>query len=285
MLFKICAVIVTYNPDLDVLKKLTESIGKQVSKIVIVDNGTKEDIRKVIKSTSNLEILLMNKNLGIAEAQNIAVKNNFDNEITHFIFFDQDSLPNSNLVSTLIKDSKVLIEKNINIGVIGPKFVDSRNNFTYSKSDVIEEKTLIISSGSLISKETFRKVGLMNKSFFIYHVDTEWCFRALNSGFRNFMSGNALMKHTIGENSKKIWFFKWINISIHSPKSHYYIVRNSLVMMSYKEIPFKWKIKYFLKNIFFVGFYIFLGENVKEYILEMYKGFNDGLRIIKQGGV
>ncbi len=32
------------------------------------------------------------------------------------------------------------------------------------------------SSGSLISCEALRKVGLFDEGFFIDHVETEWCF-------------------------------------------------------------------------------------------------------------
>lgn len=38
---EIAAIIVTYNPDIDVLSKLVSTLCKQVNRIIIVDNNSK----------------------------------------------------------------------------------------------------------------------------------------------------------------------------------------------------------------------------------------------------
>ena len=52
-----------------------------------------------------------------------------------------------------------------------------------------------ISSGSLIRKEVFEEVGLMNEDLFIDFVDNELCWRAKFFGYKIFISSRAKMNH------------------------------------------------------------------------------------------
>ncbi|MFX8766500.1 glycosyltransferase family 2 protein, partial [Acinetobacter baumannii] len=87
-------------------------------------------------------------------------------------------------------------------------FIDDRYNFFYKtisvtksgfreKHDVSQitkplHSTLLISSGSLISVEALKAVGLMRDYYFIDYVDTEWCLRAEYLGYKNFVSAQAI---------------------------------------------------------------------------------------------
>ena len=68
---EIYAVIVTYNPNLDLLAKLILSLQEQVGGIVIVDNGS-ENISHIRSGIGNLprKLIKLSENKGIAYAQN-----------------------------------------------------------------------------------------------------------------------------------------------------------------------------------------------------------------------
>ncbi|MFT8406471.1 glycosyltransferase, partial [Liquorilactobacillus nagelii] len=79
---KIGALLVTFNPNIPKLKESLNRIINQVSKVIIVDNGS-NNISSIKKLSVQLEIKLLDlkKNYGIAGAQNrgfeFFFKNNF----------------------------------------------------------------------------------------------------------------------------------------------------------------------------------------------------------------
>ena len=100
---EVCAGVVTYNPDLDVLKNNLESLCPQVKFLYVVDNGSKnvDEIGTLLNTIPNTQLYLNGDNLGIAQALNrlcgIAEKNGF-----HWILtMDQDSLCDPMMVENL----------------------------------------------------------------------------------------------------------------------------------------------------------------------------------------
>ncbi|RVR98171.1 glycosyltransferase, partial [Citrobacter freundii] len=69
--YKIFAIIVTYNPDNSVLDEFVRKITHQVSKVIIVDNSEPSQVN----SYKDVDIVRLNDNVGIAEAQNESIKN------------------------------------------------------------------------------------------------------------------------------------------------------------------------------------------------------------------
>lgn len=295
--FNLYAVVVTYNPIINSLKGLLDDILLCGLKVIVVDNGSnnQEDINDLI---DNKDIFLypVNENVGIAAAQNIGMKFCIKAGAEYFIFFDQDSRVDSFFVKNLCQDYNYLIKKNINVGIIGPKYIDPRFNFTYSANDVSKFGILkkiklenivnpipvkiLISSGSLISVETVRKIGFLKENYFIDCVDTEWCFRAESFGYKNYISSGAAMEHTIGDNLIK---FGPLKTPLHSPFRRYHIVRNSFYMLKEPYIPFLFSIR-----MIFFAFYqqiliIFYVSNKKEYITSLFKGIVDGIKYLLIG--
>lgn len=68
--YKIFAIIVTYNPDNSVLDEFVRKITHQVSKVIIVDNSEPSQVN----SYKDVDIVRLNDNVGIAEAQNIGLQ-------------------------------------------------------------------------------------------------------------------------------------------------------------------------------------------------------------------
>ncbi|MGY4842893.1 glycosyltransferase [Weissella cibaria] len=68
----VAAVIVTFNPDLAFLEKNIRAIRPQVTKIILVDNGSKNisNIQLLISELEDISCLSLRENTGIAAAQN-----------------------------------------------------------------------------------------------------------------------------------------------------------------------------------------------------------------------
>ena len=132
--------------------------------------------------------------------------------------------------------------------------------------------TLLISSGSLISVETLKVVGLMRDYYFIDYVDTEWCLRAEYLGYKNFVSAQAVMRHTIGDNvlNLKFLMFRFI---LHLDDI---FGCEMLFMMREPHVPSMLVVREMLFNgvhqIILICF-----ENKWQYVKSYFRGLKDGL--------
>ncbi|MCF9045710.1 glycosyltransferase family 2 protein [Acinetobacter nectaris] len=286
----IVAIIVIYEPKyLEFIENLY-AILSQVDKVIIVDNSTnsinyKFNSDKVIYS-------FLNGNKGIAEAQNIGISIAEKEKPEFIIFFDQDSSIPKGFINNLLDDYTSIKNSGTNIGLIGPRFIDSRYDFFYKTIDYSTGKrkkidvsnidqpvrsTLLISSGSLCSLNSIKNVGLMRKEYFIDYVDTEWCFRFESMGYQNYISSKAIMSHSVGD---KIIEFKLFNTPIHSPFRRYFVTRNAFYMFKEKHIPKIVPIRQFFVNFIQQMIILFGSKNKISYLKSYLKGFKDGLRYL-----
>lgn len=286
----IIAIIVTFNPNLINLSNLILQLKKQSVKAIVVDNGSK-NINE-LEELNNIggRIYKLNNNLGIATAQNKGVEKAIELGAEQILFFDQDSSIPEDYIENLYSDYELLIHDNIKIGAIGPRFIDNRYNFYYKTISVTKNgfrikhdvsnidkpihSTLLISSGSMISVNTLKTVGLMRDNYFIDYVDTEWCLRAESLGYKNFISAKAVMRHTIGDNVINLKFF---NVPVHSAFRRYYRVRNAFYMMREPHVPVILAIREiffsFIHQIILISF----ERNKSGYLKSYFKGLRDGI--------
>ena len=128
------AIIVTYEPDVELLIKAIKRIDHQCSGIIVVDNGSKnvEYLLNEIKLNKiNVDVLSLNENLGIATAQNTGIEKAIRCGADYIIFFDQDSDTPIGFVDSLVAEYKKLSLVSNDVAAVGPIFKDSRFGFYY----------------------------------------------------------------------------------------------------------------------------------------------------------
>lgn len=249
-------VIVTYNPNIDILNNLVSILLNQVSEIVIVDNFSKN--RMELKfSSNNCKVIFNELNYGLSIAQNIGI-NHISKNCTHFLFFDQDSEVSENYVKNLTLYEDELLNNNYKVGAVGPKLIDKFDNTEYpsqvyknvfmKREPVSEEQdqTFLISSGSLIQRTVLDDVGLMNEIFFIDYIDVEWCLRAKSKGYGCYICINQSMIHDMGDNRITVLGRK---ISMHSEQRRYHTIRNGILMLKLDYVPFAYKKIVLISNL------------------------------------
>ncbi|EIH9924950.1 glycosyltransferase, partial [Escherichia coli] len=80
---KVAAIIITYNPDLTILRESYTSLYKQVDKIILIDNNSTnyQELKKLFEKKEKIKIVPLSDNIGLAAAQNLglnlAIKNNY----------------------------------------------------------------------------------------------------------------------------------------------------------------------------------------------------------------
>lgn len=286
------SVIVTFNPSENIFL-LVRELAEQNVLPIIVDNGSKDFNFSDLIDNPNICFIGLDNNLGIASAQNIGIKKALELGAEYILFFDQDSVIYDGFVRDIVDDYQLILRENSKIGAIGPRFIDGKNNFYYKAISIskyglrvkynVSEITkpfnsiLLISSGSLISVNTLKKVGLMKDKYFIDYVDTEWCMRSEALGYKNYISSKAIMRHTIGDNIKQT---KYFTMPIHSSFRRYYIIRNSFYMLKEPHIPNIFVLHQLVINVIhqFLIIYMVKGRRL-EYMKSFINGFKDGLKI------
>lgn len=293
---KIHAIVVTYNPELDVLSREFELVVPQVDKIWLVDNASSRSLAAWVEAfglQDKLHLLQMPGNLGLGAAQNAGMQLAHAAGATHVLILDQDSQPMPDMVDRLLAASDQLQSAGVPVAAVAPVYADSATGpasgfvrlgwLDFKKQTVLPgqdvvEADFVISSGSLIPVRVLDEIGPMDESLFIDHVDTEWCLRAQSKGYRLFGVPGARMVHTLGYRRTRIWFLRWRNVPYHSPFRYYYILRNSLLMQRRSYMPLKWRLAEFIRCWRVLCFYGLFAPQRGACLRMMLRGIVDGLR-------
>lgn len=282
-------VIVTYNPNIDLLQNVIDSVLSQADKIFISDNSTQNFNGKCVLNDSKIVYVKHGFNLGIAAAQNVGIEYFNSLKYTHVILLDQDSVMPNGLVKTLYSDLEYLLVKGIIVGGIGPKIINKDGLSEYKKSIVVHsdfknnfivEVSELMSSATLIPLLNFENIGLFDENLFIDGVDHEWCWRASHKGkYRFFISSKTKLYHKLGEGDK---FFVFKKISIPTPIRTFYQYRNYINLLSRNYVPLKWKvlngIKYFVKYFYYplfvsprIDYFRFINKGIFQGVISLIK--------------
>lgn len=287
---KLISVIVTYNPNLQNLSKLTEMLSASCTDVVIVDNFSK-NINELSALLINAEVVSLRENYGIARAQNTGIKKALELGAKKIFFFDQDSEIDEHFIKNLVSDYNKLEGMGGKIAAIGPQFIDKefgfyapglivKNNGLINKIDISEiaepvQVGIIISSGSLIPVSVLQDVGFMNEDFFIDYVDTEWCFRALQKGYKIYVSNKAVMYHSVGESTITLL---GKTCPVHSAYRRYYRVRNLFLMKNMPHISKAWIFSMLINNCIAQIILFFTQKNKFSYVYYFMLSIWDGIK-------
>lgn len=249
-------IIILYNPSEEDIGN-AESVAKTY-RGVIVDNS---DLPFTKDSKIGRMHYVCNKaNKGIAEAQNIGMRIMLRECVSHLVFFDQDSRFGHDYPSLIANEFKSIKKDIPNLAMLGPtvKRKDSGEEYRsaihkdrYASSDFILRRD-VISSGSCISADAIRTVGMNDERLFIDYVDYDWCWRAASKGMVCGITPNVSIAHKVGQ--REIRIGRQVVI-ISKPFRYFYQYRNYLWLLRRKYVPLQWKIatgiKFSMRLIYF----------------------------------
>ena len=253
------AIVVTYNPNMLTLKSLLNNLCEQVEKVFIVDNSSSnsEAIFDAASKIESIRIILCEKNLGVGKAHNIGIKACRDEGLNAVLLLDQDTVPTNNLVYKLSNSLNQLVSDGIKTCAVGSRYVGKNKQISFfvhfsrfrfkklfcdvSRINQIIPADMLISSGTLIPIQALDSIGAMDEGLFIDHVDTEWFLRAKSLDWNAYGVCDALMNHSLGERSIRLWWGYWRNFPVHLPFRYYFIFRNSILLYKRNYISPEWR--------------------------------------------
>ena len=264
---KVCAIVVTYNPNCSFLIDLLNLLVLQVEHVVVIDNGSCDSLSVVgaYFQINDVNLIRLGANKGIGCAHNIGIKYAQGNNFDFVLLMDQDSLPEENMVS------KLLLSLEVTCGcAVGPRYYDDRRSlqppFTSIRgfrlkrhyccgAEPLVSVDHLISSGCLFPIWAFDLIGYMREDLFIDNIDVEWGLRAKSLGYSLFGVYDATMMHRLGDDPISALGRQFV---VHTPSRHYYQFRNTIILLRESWVPLNWKIVYgwrfFLKFIFYLVF-------------------------------
>ncbi len=226
---KVSIIILNWNGKEDTLECLKSlyQINYPNYKIILVDNGSTDDSVEVFKEKyPEIELIQNNKNLGFAEGNNIAIR--YALEILkpdYILLLNNDTVVDPDFLDELVQTA----ETDPNIGVLGPTIYDYNPprglqstgskilwnhgdaiNLTYEadvKAGTPKEVDAVTGCALLAKSEVFKKIGGLNKNYFAYFEEIEWCVRARKAMYKIVYVPQGKIWHKGGATSSKITGF------------------------------------------------------------------------------
>ena len=289
----ICAIIVSFNPDANVLTSLLRQIGTQCEFLLIDnDSGNIENFRGIAEATPRcLGVRLPDANIGLASVLNLGLEEAARRGFGYAVLFDQDSqVPVSffaNLYASYIEASRL---SPMPVAAVGPRITNPTSGTSMSfklfsrwfgrtdrklgGSDRLYQAEFLISSGCLISLSALQAIGPMRDSYFIDNVDLEWCFRARSKGYAVAGTDNATLFHRIGEPSDEPLVRAGIMVR-HSPQRSYYSTRNRFALYREPYAPWGWKLRDFPRFLLKTLWLLLFSPQRGDYWTNIRKGLAD----------
>lgn len=271
--FKLAAVVVLYNPDKDVVASIN-SYESLVDYLIIVDNTINPDqqlIDLLKKTLPDCYYTALGSNEGIAKALNTGIDLACKKGYKFILTMDQDSTF-SEIHFSKYYDVAKQIDWN-GIGIIAPVHVHGKADLPLRSDQLLVEKEFVMASGNIINVQAFNVVNGFEESFFIDHVDHDYCFRLKKAGYKILEVCGVELCHELGDVKHVTIFNKPVYSFIsHSPQRCYYFIRNGFEMAKrHNEIAWHMyflMFKEFVKTLFL--------ENCKRQRLKAFKkGFSD----------
>jgi rhamnosyltransferase len=254
----VCALAVTFQPDIEAISALLAGLAGQVSAILLVDNGSSEPkVQRLeqLRRQESATLLCLDSNRGLAAGLNRGIDWARQQRFRYVLLLDQDSVPRPGMVAALLR---VMDETSsqMKVAAVGPAYLDPRDGttapfvrigFPFNRRircshDVagIVNCDFLITSGTLVSLVVIDQVGPMDEGLFIDNVDLEWSFRASSLGFRLLGVCAALMHHNLGDRRLELGgLFKRRPI-VHAPTRLYYMMRNRILLYRLPYTPVRW---------------------------------------------
>jgi N-acetylglucosaminyl-diphospho-decaprenol L-rhamnosyltransferase len=226
----ISIVIINYNVKDYIIPCINSIIDTRpknlMVEIIVVDNNSKDgSITAIQDNFPNINLIINNRNEGFTKGVNLGVKSA---QGKYLFILNPDTL--------LLEDSIIklfdFMEKNENVGVLGPKiftnsmklqqsiwrkpnlyntllsilYLDRLNHKKNYKNnlEINSQVDCISGAGIFIKLSLFKSMkGLDNNLFWMEDID--FCVRCLNNGYNNYYINDAEIIHHKGKSSEKNW--------------------------------------------------------------------------------
>ena len=274
----VLAGIVTYEPDIERLRQNIQELSKQVKFVVIVDNGSSNIDKIQVLCSENqyvqIELLLNESNLGIAQALRTIMDYANKHDFKWVLTLDQDSI----IEKGLVREYVLAAGKDENNDAAMFTCLIRDRNFSDDKYERQSEQTKVvpycITSAAFTNVQSYRQTVGYDEKFFIDCVDFDICYSLQEAGYRILRINFVGLIHEVGHGENRHFLWKKIVVYHQKPIRIYYLARNTIWMR--KKHKENYGFILMLKKLVALFLRIVLYEdNKREKMLQFMKGIVD----------
>lgn len=244
------ALAMTKEQLLDVSKLDTGNLDVEC---MIVDNGSPDGTEDALKDyklpNMRYKFIQSGANLGFAGGNNVGIKDAIKRKFDYIILMNNDLILQKDIVVKLVN----FMKKNPEIGIASPKMyfakgyefhkdkyknsekgnvlwyaggiIDKQNVYTSHRGvdevdkgqyNKIEETDVANGACVIVKREVFKKVGLLDASFFLYWEDADFSERVKRAGYKVMYYPETWMWHKVSASTG----------GSGSPTNDYFLIRN-----------------------------------------------------------
>lgn len=249
----------------------------------------KHSLEKLENYSLEKKLILIknNKNDGFAEGNNIAIRYALKFLSPDYVLLlNNDAVVDPHFLTELVQAA----ENDPEIGVLGPTIYDYKppgklqstgSKILWNNGDAVnlsiendrkagipKEVDAVTGCALLAKSEVFNKVGLLNKNYFAYFEEIEWCVRVKKAFYKIVYVPRGKIWHKGGATSNKITGFA---VYQHT-RNRFWFMKTHASYMQYTRF-----LVYFLglKAFTFIGWALL--HNNKPLLTSFLKGLKDGL--------
>jgi rhamnosyltransferase len=216
----------------------------------VVNNSPDAETERTLApltSDPGVRILDQSGNVGVAAGFNAGMRAALADGFDYVWIFDQDSSVTSGTLQTLLRAHR---DAGPRVGVVGPALRSDATGIVYARErgTGAQEVDVVISSGSLFSRELLEAIGLHDEPLFIDYVDHDICLLARRRGFRNLKVFDALLDHRFGDSDPVRLAGRRVYLSNYSTLRHFHAARNRVIVV--RRYGFG---RWFWEDIWFTG--------------------------------
>jgi rhamnosyltransferase len=238
-------VVVAYHPKQTI--RPFAAASDQAWRTIIVDNTPTSETPALLSpaalqelpALAPVELIRLGANRGIAAALNVGCQRAFASGAEFVFTMDQDTTLEPKAVEELIaawerRESRA--ETRGRTGLLGPVHFDRDSGHVSRELGSLSvdflERDYLMTSGNLLHRSVWDRVGPFREDFFIEYVDHDYGLRCWSQGLAVGLVPKAQMAHTLGEVVQHDWLFGRFRFFSHNyaPVRRYYRARNRVLL-------------------------------------------------------
>ena len=221
---KVLGIVVLYYPDKFINKNIASYING-IDKLIIWQNTPNNPDIEFAKEFRSDKIVYagVGENVGIGKALNYAIDYGIKHGYTHLMTMDQDSCFANDQFDQYIK----LVMANTDKAVVS---FSSNTNLCDKSVETFSYIDIAITSGTIYKTAIFSKIGKFREDLFIDGIDTEFCFRIKDNGYKMVRHNHTYMDHKLGNVTSHPFLWGKLLSPNYSAQRTYYLTRNSLLI-------------------------------------------------------
>lgn len=286
---KFIASVVTFNPELDVLRNNLNALRKASIYVWIVDNNSQNAVEiSALAYSIGCGFLGNEENLGVATALNQALNYAAQAGAEWLWTFDQDTEIAPDCAEFMLAAPHDYCKNNVIAFVVN--HADRRTGRSYDAPLILDPlgklslMRVCITSGTLLNVRSSVVLGGFDDGYFIDFVDHEFCLRARSQGYSIYRVDRAQAWHSLGNISEHGFGCLRLRATHHNALRRYYMTRNTLLtLFKFGRVDLFFSFRAFI-TIFYGLFCVWLFESdVAKKTLATLWGFGDA--ILRRKGV